>query len=271
MARRVTTLINRLKRNIQSPEMKILPGQLAFFFILTLVPIVALVLAISSNLHISTNFINSLAKTQFPDAVIGLVQMVAKTNGVHANFIIFFVSALILASKGTYSMIIASNQLYKIENKGFIYDRVKAIFMLLVLIILIIFIMIVPVFGNFIIKTISLVIANDNISNYLYTIYQILNLPISWFFIFFAIKLLYTMAPDRRIPSRHVNYGAIFTSLSWVIFTKMYSIYLNVFGNYNSLYGSISSLIVLMWWIYFLSYLYVMGIALNVSRYEINE
>ena len=285
MAKRVTTLIQRLKKNIQLPEMKILPGQLAFFFILyhnstivnnfyfilTLIPIIALVLVIASDLHISTDFLNMLAETQFPDAIVAIVKAVSNSNGAHANFIIFFVSALILASNGTHSMIIASNQIYKIKNKGAIYDRVKAIFMLVVLIFLLIFIMIVPVFGNFIFKTISVSVNNSTFSNYLYTIYQILNLPISWFFIFFSIKLLYTMAPDNRIPSKNVTYGALFTSISWVVFTKLYSLYINIFGNYTTLYGSISSLIVLMWWIYFLSFLFVMGMALNVSKYELKE
>ena len=271
MAKRVTTLIQRLKKNIQLPEMKILPGQLAFFFILTLIPIIALVLVIASDLHISTDFLNMLAETQFPDAIVAIVKAVSNSNGAHANFIIFFVSALILASNGTHSMIIASNQIYKIKNKGAIYDRVKAIFMLVVLIFLLIFIMIVPVFGNFIVKTISVSVNNSTFSNYLYTIYQILNLPISWFFIFFSIKLLYTMAPDNRIPSKNVTYGALFTSISWVVFTKLYSLYINIFGNYTTLYGSISSLIVLMWWIYFLSFLFVMGMALNVSKYELKE
>ena len=268
MAKQVSNLINRIKKNIQLPEMKILPGQLAFFFILTLAPIIALVFVIASDLNLSTDLLSLLSRAQLPNAVINIVEQVVTNNGVHTNLIIFFVSALVLASNGTYSMIIASNQIYKINNKGVIYDRIKALFMLIVLIFLIIFIIIVPVFGNFIIKSISLFVNNVNFSNYLYMFYHILNLPISWFFIFISIKLLYTMAPDHKIPSKNVNYGALFTSVSWVIFTKLYSLYINIFGNYTSLYGSISSLIVLMWWIYFLSFLYVMGMALNVSKYE---
>lgn len=271
MGRRVTTLLSRLKKNVQLPEMKILPGQLAFFFILTLVPIIALVLAVSSNLHISTEFLESLVIKQFPETLITVIDYISSSGGVHVNLIIFFVSALILASNGTYSMIIASNQIYKIKNKGLIYDRVKAVFMLFILIFLLIFVMVVPVLGNSIIKMISLLIDNATFSNYLYTFYHILNLPLSCFFIFISIKLLYTMAPDMRIPSSKVTYGALFTSFSWVIFTKLYSLYLNVFGNVTNLYGSISGLLVLMWWIYFLSYLFVMGMALNVSKYEYEE
>ncbi len=271
MAKRVTTLIERLKKNIQLPEMKILPGQLAFFFILTLIPLAALVIVVASRLHISNDFITSLAQTRFPDTIVTLVRYVALSSGAHTNFIIFFISALILASNGTYSMILASNQIYKVKGKGLIYDRVKAIFMLLILIFLLIFVTLVPVLGNFIVKTISILVANDVFSNYLTTIYQVLHLPISWFFIFVSIKLLYTMSPDVRLSSKKVTYGALFTSISWVIFTRLYYFYLNVFGGYTSLYGNISGIIVLMWWIYFLSYFYVMGIALNVSKYEETE
>jgi len=268
MARRVKTLYERIKKNIALPEMKILPGQLAFFFVLTLVPIVALILSIASNLNISTRFINSIIDSQFPDSIIELIKYISSSEGAHINTIIFFISALVLASNGPYSMIIASNQIYKIKNKGFIYDRIKSIFMLMILIFLVIFIIAVPVLGNYIIKGISILLNNNSIGDYIYTIYKIINLPLSWFFIFFAIKLLYTMAPDSKIPSRNVNYGALFTSFSWVVFTKLYSLYINVFGGYTTIYGSISGLLVLMWWIYILVYLFVMGIALNVSKYE---
>lgn len=268
MARRVRALFSRIKKNIALPEMKILPGQLAFFFFLTLVPIAALTLSIISNLHISTSVINSMMESQLPNTIVDFVKYLASSEGAHINTIIFFISALILASNGTYSMIIASNQIYKVKNRGFIYDRIKAIFMLFVLIILLLFIFLVPVLGDFIVKSITYLVDNVNANNYINVIYQIINLPLSWFFIFFSIKLLYTMAPDYKIPSKKVNYGALFTSFTWMIFTKLYSVYINTFSGYSTIYGSISSLIILMWWIYFLSYLFVMGMALNVSKYE---
>jgi len=268
MARRILTLFDRIKKNIALPEMKILPGQLAFFFVLTLVPIVALILSIISSLHIPNNVINMMIENQFPNTVVGFAKYLSSSDGAHVNTIIFFVSALLLASQGTYSMIIASNQIYKIKGKGFIYDKVKSILMLIVLVLLLIFIILVPIFGDFIIKWITSIINNDIVNSYINGIYKVVNLPLSWFFIFISIKLLYIMAPDYRLSSKNVNYGSLFTSFTWVLFTKLYSLYINTFNDYSSVYGSISGLIVLMWWIYFLSYLFVMGMALNVSKYE---
>ena len=102
MARRVLTLVDRIKKNIALPEMKTLPGQLAFFFVLTLIPLIALILSIEANLHIPTNVINALIENQFPDALVDFVKYLAGSDGAHINTIIFLISTLFLASQGTY-------------------------------------------------------------------------------------------------------------------------------------------------------------------------
>jgi membrane protein len=199
-----------------------------------------------------------------------MFKIVSNLNGAKMNNIIFFISALVLASNGTYSLIVISNRIYKIKNKGLLYDRLKSIGMLFILILLFLFIMIVPVLGNYITRTLNTVLHND-VSQHIRNIYNIFNLPLSWLFIFYSIKLLYMVSPDARISRKHVTYGALFTSFSWVVFTKIYSMYLNSFVNFNNIYGSISNVIILMWWIYFLSYIYVLGMALNVTKYEEKE
>lgn len=92
--------------------------------------------------------------------------------------------------------------------------------------------------------------------------------PIAFFIIFFSIKLLYTIAPDYNIPSRYVNKGAIFTTLGWILTTAIYSYYVTHFSKYDIFYGSLSNIIILMMYIYFLSYILVLGIAINSSSYE---
>ena len=140
MARRVKTLMERIRKNIALPEMKILPGQLAFFVILMLVPLIALILSIASNLHISDNMLDTIKTSQLPEMIISFIEYIDANDGLHVNTTIFFVSALILASNGPNSMIIASNQIYKLKRQGFLYDRVKSVFMLLVFILLVLFV-----------------------------------------------------------------------------------------------------------------------------------
>ncbi len=138
--------------------------------------------------------------------------------------------------------------------------------MTIILVLLLVFIMLVPAFGDIIFKTLKQEIDNKIISS-IHLGYQVLKYPLSILLIFFNIKLLYTLSPDKKILSKHTNYGAMFTTISWIISTEIYSYYVERFTTYSLFYGSISNIIVLMLWIYLLSYLFVLGMALNTDKY----
>ena len=78
---------------------------------------------------------------------------------------------------------------------------------------------------------------------------------------------MYTIAPDEEIPSKFMNKGALFTTISWIVITFGYSYYVTNFANYSIFYGSLSGIIVMMIWIYLLSFIFVMGIAINAEEY----
>ena len=82
---------------------------------------------------------------------------------------------------------------------------------------------------------------------------------------------MYVIAPDTKIDSSSTTLCAIFTTISWVIGTEIYSIYVNLFANYNIFYGSISNIVILLLWVYLLSYVFVLGIAMNVSNEIIED
>lgn len=270
MKKRFTTFIRHLIKNIQKPEMRILPGQLAFYFVLTLIPLAALLGSIISITNIPIGVLEAGFAKHLPAAVNSILLQISTENNVSINLIVFFVSSLILASNGTHSMIIASNHIYKIPDKSYLNRRIKSLFMMLNLIILLIFIVIFLVFGDKIVNLICSFDTGEKIYGIFNTIYQILKYPLSLLLIYISIKILYTMAPDTNIKSKQVTYGAAFTSVTWVIATRVYSIYIDKFSHYNSFYGSISNLIVLLLWIYILAYVFVLGMTLNATRYNLD-
>lgn len=89
--------------------------------------------------------------------------------------------------------------------------------------------------------------------------------------IYVTLKLIYTIAPSKNISSKSTTYGALFTTIVWTITTAIFSYYLRFFANYNVIYGNLSSIIILMMWVYIISYVFVMGIAINsVNIYDNN-
>ena len=79
--------------------------------------------------------------------------------------------------------------------------------------------------------------------------------------------MIFTIAPDSPIPSKNMNKGALFTTLSWLLITSIYSIYVTNFADYSLFYGSLANIVILMIWIYILSYTLVIGIAINSDDY----
>ena len=94
------------------------PGQLAFFLVLSMIPLLALVGTIGSKLGLSmTSFRNALEST-VPDAVINTLFPADATTGLNFNVTVFFIAAFLLASNGAYSVITTSNRIYQVEDNS---------------------------------------------------------------------------------------------------------------------------------------------------------
>lgn len=256
---------------IKKPEMRILPGHLAFFFVMSLIPIVALIGALASRLSISLDIIKEALGVSIPIGVEDFVHSIVSGKGLSFNIGIFFLSAFILASNGTHAIIIASNEIYKIKPKDVLRRRTKAILMTVILVEILFFLLIVPVFGDTIFNILKTSFDNSHTTEILYRIYRLLKYPLSIAVIYLNIKLIYMIAPDEEIEGNTATKGAIFTTISWIICSEIYSFYLDTFTKYDIFYGSISNIIILLLWVYMLSYIFVLGLVINAGSYKSNQ
>ena len=94
----------------------------------------------------------------------------------------------------------------------------------------------------------------------------ILKYPISVILVFYNIRLIYTIAPDKKIDKNSTFQGAFFTTISWILATEVYTFYVAKFTNYDVFYGSISNILVLLLWVYLLAYIFVLGMAFNAGN-----
>jgi membrane protein len=92
---------------------------------------------------------------------------------------------------------------------------------------------------------------------------------------FFAISFIYRYAPSIHKRWKLVNPGSILATFLMIIFTAGFSWWVSNFSNYNELYGSISTVLILMLLIYFNSLVLLIGFELNVSinslKHEVDE
>lgn len=82
---------------------------------------------------------------------------------------------------------------------------------------------------------------------------------------FSSISFIYQYAPAIHKRWKAVNAGSILATFLMILFTFLFSYWVNNFSNYNQLYGSIGTILILMLLIYFNSFVMLIGFELNVS------
>lgn len=260
---RFSSFIENVQKTILKPEMRILPGQLAFFFVLSIIPLIALVGTVTSQLSLPLSELERTLSKVVPIPIMDLLLPLLSSKNTEKTLILFYISAFLLASNGTYSMIIVSNRIYQVEEKSYLFGRLKALLMTFILVLLLVFVLLVPAFGDHIIQSIMTFITSFRVKEIIVRIYQVLKYPLSFILIYLCIKALYLIAPDCKIKSKETTYGALLASFGWLVATEVYSVYADRFMNYDRFYGSLANLIILFFWVYLLAYLFVLGMAFN--------
>lgn len=263
--------ILKIFKLLMKPEMRILPGQLAFFLVLTIIPLVAVIATMAAALSISTETIRVAISSSVPREIANIINSIISGEGINFNIIIFYISAFILASNGTYSMINISNEIYKVNPKNIISRRLKAVIMTFILVGLFLFLIAVPVFGSTLFDILNQIFTKGQTVIIFQNILHILKYPLIILILFFNIDLMYVIAPDQEIPTNSTTKGALFTSLGWILSTEIFAFYIEKFTQYDIFYGSISNILVLLLWVYLLSYIFVFGMVINASNYKVKK
>ena len=263
MRSRAREFVRKAIAIIKRPDMRILPGQLAFFLVLSMIPLLALVGTIGSKLGLSmTSFRNALEST-VPDAVINTLFPADATTGLNFNVTVFFIAAFLLASNGAYSVITTSNRIYQVEDNSEIRRRSKAVLLTFILVSLLFFLILVPAFGDSLISLAEINLHNEKLASFIRNIYHLGKYPLSLFLLYFNIKLIYILAPDKEVTSNEVRAGAMFTTIFWLLSSKIYAFYVECFSHYDIFYGSMSNILVLLFWVYILAYIFTLGMSFN--------
>jgi membrane protein len=94
---------------------------------------------------------------------------------------------------------------------------------------------------------------------------KVLRLIFTTALFFYSISFIYKYAPSVKKRWHTVSPGSILATFLSIITTIGFSYWVNHFGNFNKIYGSIGTVLILMLFIYFNSLILLIGFELNVS------
>jgi membrane protein len=94
-------------------------------------------------------------------------------------------------------------------------------------------------------------------------VWNVVQWPVLIFIVVFAFALIYYYAPDVEQRFRWISPGSIVAVVMWLVFSLIFSLYVNNFGSFNATYGTFAGIIVLMLYIYYSSFIMLVGAQLN--------
>lgn len=263
----------KIKSILTKEELGYLPASLTYYFVLAIIPILTLTVLIASSFNVSIEQVSELISEILPYKASSFIIEIISGKGFDGNIGVFNLIAFLIATNGTYAIIKAANNLYKIKDTDIIKDRIKSVVLLVNILLLLVFLILVPIFGKNILTLIQNSKYFSNFTDNILFIFNLIKWPFSFIIILINIKLLYTIAPSKTISSKHTTLGSLVTTTLWIGSSIIFGYYLKYFANYDILYGNLSSIIILMIWLYVISFVFVLGMIINTSYYkeEINE
>lgn len=106
---------------------------------------------------------------------------------------------------------------------------------------------------------------SDYVARNFDTIYSITDFTFLAFLVYCGVSLMYYFAPRERARFKFFSPGATFAFIMIVIISVGYELYITYVANYNELYGSLGTIIMLLLWIYMISFALLIGFELNAS------
>lgn len=175
-----------------------------------------------------------------------------------------FLMAMFFSTNTVTSLMEAFNQTYhSIETRSAFRQRLVAIGLVFLLSILVVVAIALITFGPVVLNWLQTHnLLTDKLTLFMLTAGKwIITLAL----LFFAFSVLFYFAPSRKLKFRFISAGSTITTLLFIAASIGFNYYINNFARYNTLYGSIGTLIIFMLWIYFNAIIILIGFELNAS------
>jgi len=262
-----TELLKRTASEFSKDDVLGLAAQLAFYFLLALVPAIVCVLAFTSFLPPDTlqNFIASLSGFAPPDVVqILRDQLLSLSEGENSGLLTFgLLFALWSSSAAMVSIIGALNTAYDIEEaRPWWKVRLTAIALTVGVSVFIVLALALVLIGPTFIDHFAAMVGLG--PAFAFT-WNLLRWPIAFVLVASCIGLVFYFAPDADQDWEWITPGAVLATILWLIASLGFKFYVANFANYNESYGSLGGVMVMMLWFYISALAVLIGAEMNAE------
>ncbi|MGN0341501.1 MAG: YihY/virulence factor BrkB family protein [Roseburia sp.] len=238
-------------------------AQTAFFLILSIIPFFMVFSALLQYTPVTEGMLLDMINHVMPEYIAPF--MVSVINEVYTRSIgivsVAVIVAIWSAAKGVQYLVNGLNVINDInETRNWFVLRFWAVVYTLVFVVAITIMLVLVVFGA------SL---QELILRYLPFLGSLTELilgtgsPLMLVFLCIFFTVVFTLLPNRKLKFRSQIPGAVLCALAWYLFSFGISVYINYFNGF-SMYGSLTTIVLIMLWLYFCVYIMMMCAEFNI-------
>lgn len=262
--------VNKVLFRLKDKHFNTFAASIAFFYFLSLVPMLMVLCTILPYTPISRDFLISSMQSVLPAAFANLIQTQIMDIYIRASTILPIAAIILLwtACKGMMALMEGLNEVYDAkETRNYLIIRLIASLYTLVLLIIIVIGLLLVIVGR---DMLNLILSNYPRLGTIIEMIMALRYVFALIIMTFLFSGIYTLIPCKKCRYILQLPGSFATALAWIVYSIVFSLMLSNTKAF-SIYGSLSVIITLMIWLYFCMYFVLIGAQINVYVEKINN
>ena len=255
-------LITGFGRHMSKSNDNAIASRSAYFMFLSIIPIIILLCSLLPLTTLQKSDLLKAVSEVMPSPIVPMMSSLIESL-YNSTVGVTSVAAIVTvwsASKGMLSIMRGLNAMNGVvEDRNYFVQRILASFYTILLLIVLLLSLVFMVFGTTLVR-----LLNDRIPilDHLMSVAMHFKPLFSWGILTLVFMVIYAYVPNVKLKLTKQFPGALFTAISWNLFSWGFSAYIERFNDFG-VYGSLSTIIVVMMWLYFCMYLLLVGAHIN--------
>ncbi|MDO4513738.1 MAG: YihY/virulence factor BrkB family protein [Lachnospiraceae bacterium] len=271
MWKKIVRIAADFSKQISRENIAAYASSTAFFMFLSLIPLIMVLCSMIPFTVLTEQDLIQVIKQMIPDVVGALLVSIIEDVYDRATGVVSVALLITLwsAGKGMLAIIRGLNEITESkERRNYFVLRIVASAYTLLMLSAVVVALVAMVFGN---SLLELVLGYYPMAKEVVDVIQHFRFLVSWGVLTLLFAVIYTFVPSDRQKFWYQFPGAIFSAVVWSVFSYAFSIYIQCFNGFST-YGSLTTIIIILLWLYFCFYIIMIGAFLNqyfMPAYEV--
>lgn len=234
-----------------------------YFIMLSVFPMLVLLLGLLRYTGLAADTLSDFLRGVIPEALMpGARRLILSTYQNTSGTVISIsaLAALWSASRGIHGLMTGLNTICGAkESRGWLHTRLVSVVYTVLFLVVLLLTLILSVFGTTLVRTLPgspVLRLLDKVVGLRFAVLLVVQTAL--------FSAMFMVLPCKRGSFAHVFPGAVFASVGWLVFSDLFSVYVEHFAGYTNVYGSVYAVALTMLWLYICMDIVFYGCALNV-------